>query len=258
MGSNSTEIWVGDFDLSVYRYNMTGTYLGSWVRTAANGYPGSIVSDGAFIWVVDPGDKAVYKYVLVDQDPTITSATITDMDDTDNVYAMESYYSFRGIGEDPQGADTIAKFYMRGMNEAATLWEVRGDNLDGVASWSIQSGSTIIDLDTGSCTFGEAGDVGTATFKIRTEGDHGNLANLELAVYIEDEDANSVGWTTVSTNYWDAISRLVTTSFTSNDGRINRGASTTLSETSGTRLPLLGTQRPRSIHRIQLSQPSDS
>ncbi len=168
-------------------------------------------------------------YVVYSYPPTITSVSISDMEDTDNLYAMKKYYSFVAVVNDAEGATDIDKVYIRGKNGAATLWEVRVSDLTGGGSWSIQSGSTIIDVD--DVTWQENGDVGTATFKIRLEGDHNNLANLELAIYVEDSQGASAGWTDKQTNYWDAITRLVTTGFESTEGRINSGGSTTLSGT---------------------------
>lgn len=163
---------------------------------------------------VDPAPTLRIIYTI--PPPTITSAAISDLDDTDNVYAMKKYYSFVVVVDDPSGATDIEKVYLQGKNGGAVLWEVRATDLTGAGSWDIQSGATIMDLDAGSCTFGEAGDVGTATFKVRTEWDHNNLADLELSVYVEDAGAQSAGWTVMQTDYWDAINRTVTYNFAAN------------------------------------------
>ena len=46
--------------------------------------------------------------------PSIRGASITDMDDTSNVYAMRKYYSFVAEVADPD-AD-VAKVYLRAKN----------------------------------------------------------------------------------------------------------------------------------------------
>lgn len=161
--------------------------------------------------------------------PTITSASISDRDDTDNCYAMESYYSFVAVVNDAEGATDIDKVYLRGKQSTTTRFEVRATSLTGTPSFAIQTGASIIDLDTGSCSWGESGNEGTATFKVRFEWDYTQEADCEIAVYVEDSQAASAGWTNKQTNYYDVITRLVTDSFTSDDGRINLGGSTTLS-----------------------------
>ena len=123
------------------------------------------------------------------------------------------------VGTD--GATDIDKCYLRIMNGAATVAEVRADSLTGTPSWSIQTGDTIIDLDTGSCSWSEDGNEGTATFKIRFEGDCSQYDDLELSVYVEDDEPESAGWTEKQSNYFDVITRLVTVSFAATDGRIS-------------------------------------
>ena len=226
--TNGTNIWITDStDTRAYKYDLVGNAVSSWdLKNPENGNPRGITTDGDHFWVVDITDNDIYEYVLTDQTPTITSAAISDMDDGDNVYDMESYYSFVAVVNDADGATDIDKVYLQGKNGAAVLWEVRATDLTGAGSWAIQSGATIIDLDTGSCTWGEAGNVGTATFKVRLEWDHPDLANLEIAVYVEDGDGLSAGFTDMQTDYWDAIGRLVTSGFTTTASVAEGGAIT--------------------------------
>lgn len=162
-------------------------------------------------------------YTDLNNAPTITSASITDMDDTDNIYSMRKYYAFLAVVNDSDGATDLAKVCLRAKNGAAVLWEVNATSLDGTPSYSISSGDTIIDLDTGNCAWSESGGEGNATFKIRTEWDHTQYNDLELAVYVEDIEAASAGWTDKQTNYFDVVNRLVTESLAVNDSRTNIG-----------------------------------
>jgi len=49
-----------------------------------------------------------------------------------------SYYSFVAVVNDADGATDIDKYYLRIMNGAATVAEVRADSLTGTPSYSIQ------------------------------------------------------------------------------------------------------------------------
>lgn len=160
--------------------------------------------------------------------PEIISASILDLDDTDNCYAMKGYYGFTAVVKDGNGAANIEEVYLRGTQGAAVRFEVRATNLTGFPVYSIQTGASIIDLDAGSSSWSENGDEGTATFKVRFEWDF-QENNLDIAVYVEDSQGNSAGWTDMQTDYFDVIRRLVTDSFAASDERINKGASATLS-----------------------------
>jgi len=160
--------------------------------------------------------------------PTITSASISDRDDTDNLYAMNEYYTFTAVVNDADGATDIDKVYLQGKQGAAVRFEVRAIDLTGTPSYAIQTGDAIIDLDTGNCGWSENGNEGTATFEVRFEWDYSPEADCEIAVYVEDSAAASAGFTDKQTDYWDAINRLVTTSFAVSDSRVNKGG------TSGT------------------------
>jgi hypothetical protein len=155
-------------------------------------------------------------YVTYTSAPTITSSTITDMDDTDNLYAMKKYYTFQTEITDTDGATDIKAISVRGMQGANVRWLVNATSLDGVPAYAIVTGASTIDLDSGSCSFGEAGNVGTLTLKIRFEWDATNEEDCELAVWASDVGGATVGWTTVQTDYFDVISRLVTVNHAAN------------------------------------------
>lgn len=164
-----------------------------------------------------PNPTLYVEYLVVFHDPTITSSTITDMDDTDNLYAMNQYYTFQIVVDDGNGADNIAMVYVQCRQGVTVRFEVRATGLNTTPAYAIQTGASIIDLDDVSCSWGEAGNVGTLTLSIRIEWDYiPDENNLELAVYVEDEDGNSTGFTVMQTDYFDIIARLVTTGFDSN------------------------------------------
>ena len=149
-------------------------------------------------------------YVTYHSTLTINSAVISDMDDTDNCYAMKKYYTFVTNISDSSGADKISSISVRGSQEASVRWQVNATDLDGTPSYSLVTGANVTDLDTGSCSFTEDGVNGSLKLKIRFEWDYTEESNCELEVWAEDTDGYIVGWTTVNSNYTDVITRLTT------------------------------------------------
>ena len=171
---------------------------------------------GVFDW----NSNNVYRYSIYwtyTIAPTITCSTITDMDDTNNVYAMKKYYHSQTEITDTDGATDIKAISVRGMQGANVRWLVNATDLDGAPAYAIITGASTIDLDAGSCSFGEAGNVGTLTLKIRFEWDATNEDDCELAVWARDIGGGTVGWTTVQTDYFNTITRLTTYQFGSNN-----------------------------------------
>lgn len=197
---------------------------GSAVTKIAYDSPGAIsrtdssnsyAAPGNFNWD-SSGTLKLSIYVTYTTIPVITSSTITNMDDTDNCYGMKKYYSFQTEITDADGATDIKAISVRGMQGANVRWLVNATSLDGVPAYAIITGASTIDLDTGSCSFGEAGNVGTLTLKIRFEWDYSQEEDCEIGVWASDVGGGSVGWTTVQTDYFDVITRLVTYNFASN------------------------------------------
>ena len=153
---------------------------------------------------------------FINNDPTLVNASIPDMDDTDNCYAM-TYYNFTAVVADADGATDIEKVYLRILQESAIRGEVRGTALNtGTPTWAVYSNATIIELNSTACSFTESGVNGTAVFSVAFEWDYTQEEDLEIAVYVEDASSVSAGWTTLQSNYTDVISRLVTYNFGAN------------------------------------------
>lgn len=212
-----------DLALDTYTYKM---YFGIYSDGTTKDFDGPLdeirLSDSArsAAWLAatyEAGRDELLEFAASEhRPPTIMSASISDMDDTDNVYEMKDYYTFVVVVEDENGATYIDKVYLQGKQGAAVRFEVRATSLTGVPAYAIQTGATIIDLDTGSCTWAENGDEGTATFKIRFEWDYTDEADCELAVYAENSGGGAAGFTDMQTDYFDVIGRLVTYNFDAN------------------------------------------
>jgi hypothetical protein len=77
--TDGTSIWVIDDQVldRVYKYTLTGTYVGAWAIDPANGSPTGITLDPAnprHLWIVDSGTDRVYQY---DNGVLRTSGTFT-------------------------------------------------------------------------------------------------------------------------------------------------------------------------------------
>ena len=187
------------------------------------------------IWAEEKGwancEPTLFIEYTTPQPPTITSAAITDRDDTDNIYAMKQYYTFQAVVNDADGATDISEVHLQIKDGAAIIGNFTATSLDGAPSWAIDTGGNVFDLDTGSCSWAEAGNQGTATFKIRAEWDITQYNDLELAVFVKDSTGLTAGPTDKQTNYLDIITRLVTETLVAGDNRINRNTATTISGT---------------------------
>lgn len=192
-----------------FKYD-TGTG-GTGHKDAVNSY----TTPTAFDWT-ENNDYILSLYATYYTVPVITSSTITDMDDSDNCYAMKKYYSFKTEITGGVGATDIQKISVRGMQGANVRWLVNATSLDGVPAYAIITGASTIDLDIGSCSFSEAGNVGTLTLKIRFEWDYSYEDDCEIGVWAQSWGGGTVGWTTVQTDYFDVITRLVTYNFGAN------------------------------------------
>jgi len=190
-----------------------------------------VKDEDGWVNVTTTHSSAVNVAISIDDRPYIVSGSISDMDTTDNIYAMRKYYSFVVTARDRDGATDIDKVYLKALNGTSTVFEVRATDLTGANAYAIYSNSTIIDLDTGSCTFAEGGNDGIATFLIRTEWDMPDYTNLELEAYVEDSTGDNNGWENIQTNYFDTVSRLTTNNFQANATYITQGVPSELTGT---------------------------
>jgi hypothetical protein len=156
----------------------------------------------------------------------IQTATITDMDDTDNLYAMKKYYTFSIDIYNYEGATDIKEISIRGAQGASVRWSVAVTGLNAATGYAYTSG---IDVDTASCTFTETGNVGTLVLKIRFHWDITNEENCELEVWSKDVDDNEIAWEVVQSDYFDVITRLTSYQFGSNLTNPTLGATITMS-----------------------------
>jgi len=187
--------------------------VSDWVnirRDATGAHSGNRIRYTNGAWAAEAAHDVNFYLYGVSYNSTITSMTIPDMDDSDNCYAMK-YYNFTVVLDDDTGADNISKVYLQGQQEGAVRFEVRATDLNSTPTvWAIQTGATIINLNSTACSWDEDGDTGTAIFNLAFEWDYPYEEDLEFAVYVEDTNGGSTGFTVMQNNYTDVITRLVT------------------------------------------------
>jgi len=163
---------------------------------------------------------------VIATDPVIVFGEITNRDGVGHCYSRKRDYRFRAYVLDDDGATDISKVYLRGTDDGdATIFEVRADNLNSTPSWSIETGTDIIDLNISSCSWVEDGDYGMANFYISFEWDCPLYGDCGIFVYVEDSNGNSDGWEKVKSDYYDIISKLVTVNLGTEDARDDIGES---------------------------------
>ena len=97
--------------------------------------------------------------------PTNGAGSITDMDDTDNIYAQRKWYTASSVCSDADGFADIDYCEFRLKQGATTRAIFRYD--EDTNTFSTESGSTEWDLDTGGSSATELGNDITITWKFK-------------------------------------------------------------------------------------------
>jgi hypothetical protein len=158
--------------------------------------------------------------------PTNDQCIITDMDDTDNLYAQKGWYTIDYDVSDPDGFVDIDYAEVRFRQGAALRATFRYDEDTNI--FSIQSGTTW-ELDTGSSSATESSTYINMTFKIKPRWNATEEVDLEIECYVTDDEPAS-DTETMQTDYFDVVTDLVTT-FSIDDDRGNIGQPITASGT---------------------------
>jgi len=201
-------------------------------NTKATAYTATLYYDGT----TDPVDgtatsnAASYFYCpqtlnLYNFAPTNGAGSITDRDDTNNIYAQKKLYTGSSVATDTDGYADIHYMEFRLKQGATTRAAFQYHEDDN--SFNIQTGSTAWNLDASSSA-NRLDNTITVTWKFTPQWDATEESGLSIELYVIDSVSQS-DTDTVQTNYVDVVTRLVTSGFTSDDSRINIGGTTTIS-----------------------------
>lgn len=222
----SDEYWLAGFasdaDFDIY-YDSGGD--SEWYAKAYNGFddPWTDVGSnaGTFQWSI----YANYTVAGGNNAPINDAATITNMDDGDNLYAQLRNYLIDYDAHDPDGYQDIDRVAVNITQGALTRCVLEFDN--ATDTFSITAGDNEFDIVAGSCSYSRAGNNLNLTFAFRVEWDATAEADVELKATIWDDEPSSDS-DTLQTDYADVVTDLVTT-FSLDDDRGNLAQSITAS-----------------------------
>jgi hypothetical protein len=144
--------------------------------------------------------------------PINWALTITDFDDTDNLYAEKQFYTIDYDGYDSDGYADIHEVYIW-INQSATNRAIIKYDED-IDTFSLVSGNWEIDAGTSSAT--RSGTDLNLTIKFTPSWDAVEESDLDFGAVIYDDEPSSDS-DTLQTNYADSITDLLTSSIECTD-----------------------------------------
>jgi len=149
-----------------------------------------------------------------ENDPPVNDqCSITDLDDTDDLYAQKQLYTVDYDVSDPDGFSDIDYCEVRFKQGASTRAIFRYD--EDTDTFSVESGGSEWSLD-GSSSAVESGNTIEMLFKVNAQWDATEEADLEIECYVVDDEPVS-DTDVMQTDYFDVISNLVTDSIECDD-----------------------------------------
>lgn len=170
------------------------------------------------------GSTSILTFVVGQESPTNDACTITNMDDTDNLYAQKKWYTIDYDVSDPDGYADIDYAEVRLKQITLLRASFRYDEDTNI--FSIQSGSDKWDLDTSGSTATESSTYINMTFKVMPQWDALEESSLEIECYVVDDQPEN-DTDTMQTNYFDVVTNLVVSNFACDDDRGNLGQTIT-------------------------------
>ncbi|MHA2433376.1 MAG: hypothetical protein ACXADO_09140, partial [Candidatus Thorarchaeota archaeon] len=224
-----------DSDSNNYPMTYNGTYWenvtkeDSPVARTVNTYDS--VSEVTYdITILDmDGNSVVITWGDVNSVPVNLQASITDMDDTDNVYAqITGNYTLTYNVSDADGFADI-DYAEISINQSASIRATFRYDED-TDTFTIQAGDSAWELDIASCSATESGDWVNMTFRFSAEWDATEEASLELTGYVVDDEPES-DTDELQTDYFDVVTDLLVSGFAVDDDRGDLSQSLTVSGT---------------------------
>jgi len=213
--------------------SLTGNTQFRLVTSREGSSPGVEDTDPETILMANPEDSNIHPHLYVtftspNTAPIIGAASGTNWDDTDNLYAQKKSYTCSITYTDTDGYADIhyVELYLQSSANAtrAQFQYHEDDN-----SVSTITGGTAWTLDSAAGDFSRSGNDIVASWKFSAQWDATEESDLDFLFYVVDASAASASST--SDQNFDVVTRLTTSGLTSDDGRINKGGTTTISGT---------------------------
>lgn len=159
--------------------------------------------DGDEDFLLSYGDN-VGKSLNTNIVPELVSASITNFDNTNYLYANRKAYNFVVTASDGNGAANIDQMKLR-FTVGSTAYALNWDN-DGptcTTSTSPSVGSNERFSISGSCSVTSSGDQIAVTIPVLMDWDMGDATNVDLEAYVADESGATDGWTALQSDYFN-------------------------------------------------------
>jgi len=150
-------------------------------------------------------------------DPENLYCVVSDMDDSDNLYAQRKLYTLEYNVKDVDGFSTINYSEVR-LKQGASIRAVFRFTED-TATFSIETGSTEWTLDASSSNI-SSGIYLNVTFKFNAHYDAIEEAGLDLECYVID-NKGATDTDTMQSNYADVVTTILVSNFACDDDRGN-------------------------------------
>jgi len=161
--------------------------------------------------------------------PSNGAGSISDMDDTNNLYAQKKWYTGSSAASDANGYADIHYMEFR-LLQGATV-RARFQYHEDDNTFNIQEGSAAWDLDVSGSSASRSGNDITVTWKFKPQWDAVEESAIEIELYVVDA-ASASDTDTAQTNYADVVKTLTVSGFASNPVTfVNPSSSITFSGT---------------------------
>lgn len=144
--------------------------------------------------------------------PTNGAGSITDRDDTDNLYSQKKWYTGSSSATDDDGFADIDYMEFRLKQSTTTRAIFRYD--EDTDTFTCESGSDKWDLDTSGSSAEESGNTITVTWKFKPKFGATEEADLEIELYVVDDEPES-DTDTAQSDYVDVVVTLTISDFAS-------------------------------------------
>lgn len=208
----------------------------TWTWSNYTWHNNSITAGTIVAWKIYYNDTAgninvtvmqTFNVLSTNNDPTNDACVITNMDDSDNLYAQRLWYLVSYDVTDSDGFADVDYCEVRFKQGGSTRAIFRYD--EDTDTFSVESGSSTWSLD-GSSSATESGNTINMTFKVQPQWDATEEASLEIECYVVDDEPAS-DTDTMQSNYFDVVTSVVVSGFSCDDDRGNTGQTITFSGT---------------------------
>jgi len=192
-------------------------------------YTGQITSNYAVENHIDSFvvDTSKIGLVSANNAPSNDASSITNMDDSDNLYSQLRSYNHIFNVSDADGVSELDTI-LYAMSSDNSSW-VNGTINCQTNAHSFTAGSD--NVTAGSVTNVTLGNTANYTLPLTTQWDIPDLLDWDIWLWVNDTEGDDSGWDRMQDDYFDTVNDLVISGFACDDDRGDLGATLTFSGT---------------------------